>query len=108
MQSTDPTESTPTEISGYAAVTKRNEKVVGMRNSLHTKENVTVDIIMKPHLTLPNKDIDILVLGDSFTNRLKQPKIGPDANVPGYGGTRISDLYEKVSHTRKKKVNPPF
>ena len=99
VQSIDPTEPPPTEISSYAAFTKRNEKVVGISNGLPTKEKLTTDKVMKPYLSLPNKDIDVLVLDDSITNRLNQPEIGPDAIVRGYGGARISDLYEKVSHT---------
>ena len=108
VQSTDPTEPPPTEINSYAAVTKRNENVVGISNGLPTKENVTIDKVLKPLFSLPNKDIDVLVLGDSITNRLNQPEIGPDAIVRGYGGARVSDLYEKVSHTRKKKVKSMF
>ena len=38
MQSTNPTDPPATEISSYAAVTKRNEKVVGISIGLPTKE----------------------------------------------------------------------
>ena len=92
VQSTHPTEPPPMEINSYAAVTKRNENVVGISTVLPTKENVTIDKVMKPQLSLPNKDIDVLVLGDSITNRLNQPEIGPDAIVRSYGSARISAL----------------
>ena len=110
VQTTDEIEPHPTEINSYVAVTKRKETVVGMNNGLLTKENhVSTDkVLKKPHLSLPNKDIEVLDLGDSITNRLNQPEIGPHAIVRGYGGARISDLYDKVSHTRKKKVKSIF
>ena len=65
-------------------------------------------ITKKPHLSLPNKDIDVLVLGDSITNRLNQPQIGSGAVFRGYSGARICFSYEKISHTRKKKVKSIF